>query len=84
MPVTDSPPTESLHLSGHLFVGQEGWSYVTAEPNGYVPRPNDHVVLEDSDNRLIVVHVDTSRRSAALTTITGPVTLYENVPWSKL
>jgi hypothetical protein len=57
---------------------------VTAEPNGFVPRPNDPVVLEDSDDRLIVVHVDTSRRTAALKTITGLVILYENVPWSKL
>jgi hypothetical protein len=65
-------------------VGQESWSNVTAEPNGYVPRPNDSVILEHSDNRLIVIHVDASRRRAALKTITGPVILYENVPWSKL
>ena len=44
---------------------------MTVEPNGYVPRPNDPVVLEDRDNRRIVVHVDASRRSVALKTITG-------------
>ena len=54
------------------------------ESNSYVPVPNDPVLLEDSDNRLVVVDVDTSRRTAALRTIAGPVILYENVPWSKL
>jgi len=54
------------------------------EPSGYVPRLNDLVLFEDSDKRLIVGHVDASRRTAALTTITGPIILYENVPWSKL
>ncbi len=54
------------------------------KPKGYAPRVNDVVLFEDSDHRLIVVHVDDSRRTAALTTITGPVILYENVPWAKL
>jgi len=55
-----------------------------SESNSYVPMPNDPVLLEDSDNRLVVVDVDASRRTAALRTIAGPVILYENVPWSKL
>ncbi|MFZ0198451.1 MAG: hypothetical protein WAL05_04570 [Candidatus Sulfotelmatobacter sp.] len=54
------------------------------EPYVYIPRTNDPVLLEDSDNRLIVVHVDASRKTAALKTLVGPVILYENVPWSKL
>ena len=54
------------------------------ESKSYVPVLNDPVLLEDSDNRLVVVDVDTSRRTAALRTIAGPVILYENVPWSKL
>jgi hypothetical protein len=54
------------------------------EPYVYIPRPNDPVFLEDSDNRLIVVHVDASRRTVALKTLVGPLILYENVPWSKL
>lgn len=54
------------------------------KPNGYVPRVNDAVLFEDSDHRLIVVHVDASRRTAALETITRPMILYENVPWAKL
>jgi len=45
---------------------------------------NDPVLLEDSDNRLVVVDVDASRRTAALRTIAGAIILYENVPWSKL
>jgi len=45
---------------------------------------NDPVLLEDSDNRLVVVHVDASRGTAAVRTIAGPEILYENVPWSKL
>jgi hypothetical protein len=55
-----------------------------AEPHNYVPRVNDPVLFEDSDNRLLVVHVDANRRTAALTTFVGPVIHYENVPWSKL
>ncbi len=55
-----------------------------AESYNYVPRLNDSVLLEGSDNRLIVVHVDASRRTAALTTLANPVIYYENVPWSKL
>jgi hypothetical protein len=54
------------------------------EPYIYVPRPNDPVFLEDGDNRLIVVHVNASRKTAALKTLVGPVILYENVPWSKI
>jgi len=54
------------------------------KPNIYVPRMNDPVLLEDSDNRLVVVHVDASRGTAAVRTIAGPEILYENVPWSKL
>jgi len=45
---------------------------------------NDPVLLEDSDNRLVVVQVDASRATAALRTIAGPEILCENVPWSKL
>jgi len=54
------------------------------KPNSYVPRLNDSVLLEDSDNRLVVVDVDASRETAALRTIAGLDILYENVPWSKL
>jgi len=54
------------------------------ESKSYVPVLNDPVLLEDSDNRLVVIDVDTSRRTAALRTIAGPSILYENVPWSKL
>jgi len=53
-------------------------------PNSYVPMLNDPVLLEDSDNRLVVIDVEASKRTAALRTIAGPVILYENVPWSKL
>ena len=53
-------------------------------PHSYVPMPNDPVLLEDSDNRLVVVDVDASRRTADLRTIAGPAILYENIPWSKL
>ena len=54
------------------------------KPNSYVPMLNDPVLLEDSDNRLVVVDVDASKRTADLRTIAGPAILYENVPWSKL
>ncbi|MFZ3366013.1 MAG: hypothetical protein WA239_02720 [Candidatus Sulfotelmatobacter sp.] len=54
------------------------------EPYIYIPRTNDPVLLEDSDSRLIVVHVDASRKTAALKTLVGPVILYEDVPSSKL
>lgn len=54
------------------------------KPNGYAPRVNDAVLFEDTDHKLIVVHVDDSRRTAAPITITGPMILYENVPWAKL
>lgn len=54
------------------------------ECNSYDPMLNDPVLLEDSDNTLVVVDVDASRRTAALRTIAGPTILYENVPWSKL
>ena len=54
------------------------------EPNSYVPMLNDPVLLEDSDNSLVVIDIDASRRTAALRTIAGPAILYENVPWSKL
>jgi hypothetical protein len=57
---------------------------VITNPNGYVSMVNDAVLFEDSDHRLIVVHVDDSRRTAALKTICGPEILYENVPWSKI
>jgi len=57
---------------------------VITKPNSYVPRENDPVLFEDSDHWLIVVRVDDSRRTAALKTITGPVILYENVPWAEL
>jgi len=53
-------------------------------PDSYVPMLNDPVLLEDSDNRLVVIDVDASKRTAALRTIAGPAILYENVPWSKL
>ncbi len=53
-------------------------------PQSYAPRPNDLVLLEDNDNRLVVVTVDASRRTADLKTIAGPAILYENIPWSKL
>ena len=54
------------------------------QPNSYVPTLNDPVLFEDSDNRLVVVDVDQSRRTAALRTIAGPIISYENIPWSKL
>jgi hypothetical protein len=50
----------------------------------YIPRLNDSVLLEGDGRRLIVIHVDTSRKTAALTTLASPVIHYENVPWSKL
>lgn len=53
-------------------------------PQRYAPRPNDLVLLEDNDNRLVVVNVDASRRTADLKTIASPAILYENIPWSKL
>ncbi len=52
--------------------------------NSYVPMLNDPVLLEDSDNRLVVIDVDASKRTAALRTIAAPAILYENVPWLKL
>jgi hypothetical protein len=55
-----------------------------AQPRNYVPRLNDPVLLEDNDNRLIVVHLDASRRTTALKTLVGPVIRYENVPWANL
>ncbi len=55
-----------------------------ADLYNYVPRLNDSVLLEGDGRRLIVIHVDTSRRTAALTTLASPVIHYENVPWSKL
>jgi hypothetical protein len=45
---------------------------------------NDPVLLEDSDNRLVVIDVDASKRTAVVRTIAGPAILHENVPWSKL
>jgi hypothetical protein len=53
-------------------------------PPSYAPRPNDLVLLEDNDNRLVVVNVDASRKTADLKTIAGPTILYENIPWSEL
>lgn len=53
-------------------------------PNSYVPVLNDPVIFEGSDNRLVVIEVDASKRTAALRTIAGPAILYENIPWSKL
>ena len=53
-------------------------------PQRYAPRPNDLVLLEDNDNRLVVVNVDASRRTADLKTIASPAILYENIAWSKL
>jgi hypothetical protein len=50
------------------------------ESKSYVPVLHDPVLLEESDNRLVVIDVDTSRRTAALRTIAGPLILYENVP----
>jgi hypothetical protein len=54
------------------------------KPISYLPKLRDLVVFEDSDSRLVVVHIDGRRRTAALRTVAGPVILYENVPWSKL
>jgi hypothetical protein len=54
------------------------------ESYNYVPRLNDSVLLEGDVRRLIVIHVDTGRKTAALTTLASPVIHYENVPWSKL
>lgn len=53
-------------------------------PSSYVPMLNDPVLLEDSDNRLVVIDVDASKRTAVVRTIAGPAILHENVPWSKL
>jgi len=55
-----------------------------AKPYDYVPRVNDLVLLEHNDSRLIVVHVDASRKTAAVKTTAGPVVLYENMSWSRL
>jgi hypothetical protein len=55
-----------------------------AKPYDYVPRVNDLVLLEHNDSRLIVVHVDANRKTAAVQTIAAPVVLYENMPWSRL
>jgi hypothetical protein len=53
-------------------------------PNNYIPRLNDSVLLEGNGHTLIVIEVDASRRTAALTTLASPAIHYENVPWSKL
>jgi hypothetical protein len=40
--------------------------------------------LENCANRLVVVHIDASSRTATLRTVSGPVILYENLSWLKL
>jgi hypothetical protein len=49
----------------------------------YVPKLNDVVVMEQAFSRLVVVSVDSVKKTAGVATTTTSAVVYR-VPWSKL
>jgi hypothetical protein len=54
-----------------------------AKPEGYVPKPGDSVLLEGVSVRLVVISVDTAKKTATLSTPSTPIGTY-TTSWSQL
>jgi|HubBroStandDraft_1064217.scaffolds.fasta_scaffold02222_5 hypothetical protein len=55
-----------------------------ADPENYIPKINDPVVIGGSHDRFVVVGINTSKKTAEVRPVNSAIVLHNDVPWSKL
>jgi hypothetical protein len=55
-----------------------------SDPENYIPKINDPVVIGDSHDGFVVVGINVSKKTAEVRPVNSAIVLHNDVPWSKL